>query len=297
MQADPFGIQKIKKAGTPMDRSRFTPRLFFLSAALLSLLGAAIRTAAYLTAFDTQVGYLDAGIWTSLSRCLYFITPAILIAIAIAIPKDALSTAPRHTYRMAAAIPMAVILVAFTVTVFIVCPPAQGSALMFAALLGIPAALYYGFSSVKSTRSSDLVSILGFLPVIWCIAAVADLYFDVFVTMNSPIKTSLHVGLLGFMATNLSELRFRIGRSLPRVALVFFGLGSFTCLTAAVPLLVATGARVLDHRLHLMYAAVLLVAGLYNLYLLFLHTRLPLPAENTGEQASVPESTDQGGTD
>ena len=294
MQADPFGIQKIKKAGTPMDRSRFTPRLFFLSAALLSLLGAAIRTAAYLTAFDTQVGYLDAGIWTSLSRCLYFITPAILIAIAIAIPKDALSTAPRHTYRMAAAIPMAVILVAFTVAVFIVCPPAQGSALMFAALLGIPAALYYGFSSVKSTRSSDLVSILGFLPVIWCIAAVADLYFDVFVTMNSPIKTSLHVGLLGFMATNLSELRFRIGRSLPRVALVFFGLGSFTCLTAAVPLLVATGSRVLGHRLHLVYAAVLLVAGLYSLYLLFLHTRLPLPTE---VQASTPESPDKGGTD
>lgn len=297
MQADPFGIQKFKKAGTPMDRPRFIPRLFFLSAALLSLLGAAIRTAAYLTAFDTQVGYLDAGIWTSLSRCLYFITPVILIAIAAAIPKDTLSTAPCYTYRTAAAIPMALILIAFTVAVFVVCPPASGSTLTFAALLGIPAALYYGFSSVKSTRSSDLVSILGFLPIIWCIAAVADLYFDVFVTMNSPIKTSLQVGFLGFMGANLSELRFRIGRSLPRTALVLFGLGSFTCLTAAVPLLVATGARVLDHPLHLMYAAVLLVAGLYSLYLLFLHTNIPLPAEDAEDQASVPESTDQGGTD
>lgn len=295
MQADLFGIQKFKKAGTPMDRSRFTPRLIFLSAALLSLLGAAIRTAAYLTAFDTQVGYLDPSIWTSLSRCLYFITPVLLIAIATAIPKGTLSTTPCQTYRAAAAIPMALILIAFTVAVFLIYPPAKGSALLFTALLGIPAALYYGASSVKSIRSSDLVSILGFFSIIWCIAAVADLYFDVFVTMNSPIKTSLHVGLLGFMAATLGELRFRIGRPLPRIASVLFGMSGFTCLTAAIPLLVATGARVLDHPLHLMYAAVLLVAGLYSLYLLFLHTCLP--NEKAEAQASVPASTDQGGAD
>ena len=277
-----------------MDRSRFTPRLFFLSAALLSLLGAAIRTIAYLTAFDTQVGYLDPGIWTFLSRCLYFITPAILITVAAAIPKGTLSTASCQAHRAAAAIPMAVMLVAFTVAVFLVCPPAQGSTLLFTALLGIPAALYYGASSVKSIHSSDFVSILGFFSIIWCIAAGADLYFDVFVTMNSPIKTSLHVGLLGFMAATLGELRFRIGRPLPRVASVLFGMSGFTCLTASIPLLAATGARVLDHPLHLMYAAVLLVAGLYSLYLLFLHTCLP--TEHREDQASVPESFDEGGT-
>jgi hypothetical protein len=297
MQADPFGMKKFKKAGTPMDRSRFTPRLFFLSAAVLSLLGAAIRTAAYLTAFDTQVGYLDPGIWTSLSRCLYFIAPVILIAIATAIPKDTLSTAPCQTYRMAAAIPMALTLIAFTVVAFLASPPVRSNIFMFTVLLGVPAALYYGISSVKSTHSSDFVTILGFLPIIWCITAVADLYFDVYVTMNSSIKTSLHMEFLGFMAATLGELRFRIGRPLPRLAAILFGMSSFTCLTASIPLLVATGARVLNHPLHLMYAAVLLVAGLYSLYLLFSHACLSQPADDTEAQASVSESTDQGGTD
>jgi hypothetical protein len=189
---------------------------------------------------------------------------------------------------------MAVVLVAFTVAAFLVYSPAEDSMLLATALLGIPAAFYYVISSASGDRSPDWVSMLGFIPVIWCITAVADLYFDPFVTMNSPIKVSLQMGFLGFMAATLGELRFRIGRSLPRLALVFFSLSGFTCLTAAIPLLVATGAHILDHPLHLMYAAVLLVAGLYSLYLLFLHTRLPLPAE---AQTSIPESPDKGGTD
>ena len=277
-----------------MDRSRLIPRLFFPTAAILTLLGAAVRTASYLIAFDTEVGYLDPGLWTTLTTWLYFIVPVILIALAIATPRNTLSTAPCHKFRGAAAIPMAVVLVAFTAAAFLVYTPAEDSMLLATALLGVPAALYYVTSSASSDRSPDWVTMLGFLPIVWCITAVADLYFDPFVTMNSPIKVSLQLGFLGFMAATLGELRFRIGRSLPRLALVFFGLSGYTCLTAAVPLLVATGARVLDHPLHLMYAAVLLVAGLYSLYLLFLHTRLPLPTE---VQASTPESPDKGGTD
>jgi hypothetical protein len=67
--------KNLKKAGTPMDRSRFIPRLFFPTAAILTLLGAAVRTVSYLTAFDTEVGYLDPGLWTTLTTWLYFIVP------------------------------------------------------------------------------------------------------------------------------------------------------------------------------------------------------------------------------
>lgn len=277
-----------------MDRSRLIPRLFFPIAAILALLGAAVRTVSYLTAFDTEVGYLDPGPWTTLTARLYLIVPIVLIVMAIAIPKNTLSTAPSYSLRMVAAIPMAVVLIAFVVASFLICKPAEDSMLLAIVLLSVPSALYYVLSSVSGDRSADWVTMLGFIPAIWCITAVADLYFDQFVTMNSPIKVSLQTGLLGFTAAVLSELRFRIGRSLPRVALFFFGLSGFTCLTAAIPLLVATGAHVLDHPLHLMYATVLLVAGLYSLYLLFLHTRLPLAAEHPD---SVSELPDKGGAD
>jgi hypothetical protein len=295
MRAATIGFKNLKKAGTPMDRSRFAPRIFFLATAVLTLLGSAVRTVCYLTAFDTNVGYLNPGFLTALSNWLYFVTPAALIAIALIIPKNTLPTTLHQKLRAPSSILMAATLIAFTVTVFILYTPAKGSMLLPAVLLSIPAALYYGISAAKNGRYPDWLSLLGFLPILWCVTAVADLYFDPFVTMNSPIKVSLQVGLLGFMATVLGEIRFRIGRSLPRVAAFFFGISSFTCLTAAVPLLVATGARVLDHPLHMMYAVVLLAAGLYSLDLLFQYTCFI--KENIHVHSPASESLGKGGTD
>ncbi|MBQ4111938.1 MAG: hypothetical protein IJD38_03980 [Clostridia bacterium] len=273
-----------------MDRSRFAPRLCFMAAAVLTLLGAVIRTVCFLTAYDSSTGYLNPGFLTTLSTWLYFITPAVLIAVALMIPKDTLPSTLNQKLRAPSAILVALGLAAFSAVVLIRFAPAKGNILLAPALLGIPAALYYGISATRNGRYPDWLSLLGFIPVFWCITAVADLYFDHFVTMNSPVKVSLQVGLMGFMVAMLGELRFRIGRPLPRVASVFFGISGYTCLTAAIPLLVATGARVLSHPLHLMYAIVLLTAGLYSLYLLFQYTCLPLPVESTEAQASATES-------
>lgn len=270
-----------------MDRSRIAPRLCFPAAAVLTLLGATIRTVCFLTAYDSRTGYLNPGFLTSLSTWLYFITPAVLIAVALLVPKDTLPITLRQRLRAPSAILAALGLVAFSAVVFVHYAPAKGDMLLAPALLGIPAALYYGISAAKNGRYPDWLSFLGFLPVFWCVAAVADLYFDPFVTMNSPIKISLQVGLMGFMAAILGELRFRIGRPLPRVALVFFGMAGYTCLTAAIPLLMATGTRVLNHPLHLMYAIVLLTAGLYSLYLLFQYTCLSFPTESTETPAAT----------
>ena len=107
---------------------------------------------------------------------------------------------------------------------------------------------------------------------------MADTYFDVYVTLNSPIKVSLQVGLLGFMLILLAELRFRVGRPLPRYSLAFLALGAYACLVGSIPLLLATAVGAVSLPRYALYAAVLAVVGLYAFYLLLHYTASPAPA-------------------
>ena len=270
--------QIFQKAGLTMDLNRTVPRLCALTTAALTLIAVILRTVAMLTSFDAEIGYFDPSVSVTLNHALYFVTAVLLIAAACFIPRGAL---PRELNALPARTPLSVlvglVLAAFTVAAFILCAPAaqeltpdpKGRLILAPILLGLPAAVYFLLSANRNGRYSDALGLAGFLPALWCVSGIAELYFDQFVTMNSPVKVSLHLGLLGFLFITLFELRFRIGRSLPRVAVVLFGMGSFTCLNASIPLLIATGAKVLDHRMHMLYAAVLLAAGLYGLCLLF----------------------------
>jgi hypothetical protein len=60
-------------------------------------------------------------------------------------------------------------------------------------------------------------------------------------------------------------------------------MGVFLSLNAAVPVLLATGAHILDNKLHLFYAVVLLCGGLYGLYTLFQYTWFPTEEEDSPE--------------
>ena len=256
-----------------MDRTRSLPRLCFLLTAILTLAAVILRTVAMLSQFDTEVGYFNPSVAVTLNHALYFVTAALLVGMALFIPKNTLPTELCIPVRPLAAIPVGLALAAFTVAALIICvPTATGRMILAPTLLGLPAAVYFFLSANRSGRYSDPLSLAGFLPLVWSVTAIAELYFDRYITMNSPIKVSLHMGLLGFIFIILFELRFRIGRAAPRAALVAFGLGSFACLNGSIPLLVATGARILQKPLHVLYAVVLLTAGLYGLYLLFGHS-------------------------
>lgn len=284
-----------KKAGTTMDRSRALPRLCFITTAALTLISVAVRTLCMLTAFDAEVGYLASGPMTALANALYFVTAAAVVVLAVLIPKNTLPTELCVGLRAPSACLLGLALAAFAAVAVIVCVPTSSSKLLtVTAILALPTSAYYFLSATRGGRYPDWLSFLGYLPVLWCITAVGELYFDVYVTMNSPLKVTLQTGLLGFMLISLQELRFRIGRATPRIAMVCFGMGSFACLTAAVPLLIATGAGVVSHLLHTLYAIVLLAAGLYSLYHMFRYTRPSasvLPDSEAGEEPDTPDET------
>ena len=186
-------------------------------------------------------------------------------------------------------------LAAFTVGVLLVCYQNRTSNfLTYPMILGILSSLYFFISGSKDGTYSDALSALGFIPVVWCVTAAWETYTDQFTAMNSPIKVGLQMGFLGLALILVSELRYRLGKPLPRVAAAFMSMGVFTSLNGAIPVLLGTGAHILDNQLHLFYAIVLLCGGLYGAYTLFQFLWFPAEAEAadvTPEATEIPTDT------
>ena len=282
-----------------MEQHRQISRLFSWIFLALTLLGVILRTVCMLGFFDADVGYFKRGILPLLSDGLYFIAVVTVIVCTARTPKDTLPTELHTPGRIAPALLLGLTLGGFTVCNLLL--PAQlagvsGKATMIANFLALPAAFYFVCSARKNGRYPDWLSLLGFLPVLWCIAAVADTYFDPYVTMNSPVKVAIQLGFLGLMLVLLAELRFRVGKALPRYSVAFLAIGSYACLVGSVPQLCAfaksyfgkASVQPVSPR-YALYAAILLVAGIYGLYLLLRYTAFP-PQDAEEASAIIPET-------
>ena len=267
-----------------MDRIRTMPRLCLILTVVLSLSGAALRSVCMLTQFDAKVGYFNEGPLPTLSNILYFIAVLAATVGAVLIPKNSLSEKLDTRLRLPAAFLWGLSLAAFAIGALLLCVPQRtGNLVLLPTALALPASAYFFISADRSGRYPDWLSLLGFLPVLWCIAAVGETYADQFTAMNSPIKVSLQMGFIGLALILISELRFRLGKPQPRAAVALMSMGVFLSLSAAVPVLLATGAHILDNKLHLFYAVVLLCGGLYGLYTLFQYTWFPTEEEDSPE--------------
>ena len=278
-----------------MESTRSSPRVCMLVTAFITLLGVILRSLCILTAFDTTVGYFDEGLTVTLANLLPFAAVAAAAVTAALIRKDTLPRELNTPCRLPAAYLAGLALVAFTLGVLLTCYAERTNKFVAAPMaLGILASLYFFASARKNGRYSDGLCALGFLPVVWCVSAAWETYSDQFTAMNSPIKISLQMGFLGLALILISELRFRLGKPLPRVAAALMSVGVFFSLTGSVPVLLGTGARVLSNELHLFYAAALLCGGLYGAYTLFhfLWSPAAIPAEEPAEEpAESPADT------
>ena len=271
-----------------MESTRLSPRVCMLVTAVITLLGVILRSLCMLTAFDTTVGYFDAGLTVTLANVLPFVAVAAAATAAALIRKDAMPYELNTPCRLPAACLFGVALAAFSVGVLLTCYAERTNKFVAAPMaLGILASLYFFASARKNGRYSDGLCALGFLPVVWCVAAAWETYSDQFTAMNSPIKISLQMGFLGLALILISELRFRLGKPLPRVAAALMSVGVFFSLTGSVPVLLGTGARILSNELHVFYAAVLLCGGLYGAYILFRYLWSPAETPASPEASAI----------
>ena len=79
------------------------------------------------------------------------------------------------------------------------------------------------------------------------LAATWETYTDPFIAINSPIKVGLQLGFLGLACMTITELRFRLGKPLPRFAAALTSIGVFCTLNGSIPVLVGTGVGTLNN--------------------------------------------------
>lgn len=274
-------------------------KLCLLSAAVLTLLGIVLRTVAMFTCFDTEVGYFNASLLSTLLTVLSFAAVLVPAVLAVVTPKDSLPTAwPEPRRNVAPLFPcVTFILSALWMLLSITSEQSTGTLALVASILALVAGLYY-FLLILGRLPVNALSAVGYAPILWALFAVAETYTDQFTTMNSPIKLILQFGFLSVMLMTTSELRFRLSKAAPRAALCFHCIALFFCLNAAIPTLIALAAGILDRPIHGVYGLALLGAGVYVAFRLVFYATMStseVAAEATETEtytATEPHDTD-----
>ena len=261
----------ISKKGTVafMNPSRRCPSAVLIITALFTLAATVCHTVILLTAFDTAVGhYNDTPLSTVL---LAIIALAVTVAVvgAIATPKNALPTvwSANLIGDAATRVPMILFIFAGAMALAPFVNSEGGSminVLLFAS--GILSAIYFALASSRTKKEiAGTVTALGFAPLVWSMLAVAETYLDNGIAMNSPVKIAVQLGFLSVMLLATAELRFRLGKAAPRLALAFHWLAAFFCIGGGFPVLIASAVGVLTNATYAVYAAAVFAMGVYAL--------------------------------
>lgn len=103
----------------------------------------------------------------------------------------------------------------------------------------ILAVIYYFLLAIPAQRKKEtLVTLLGFGAVASCMLLTIYLYFDMSVLMTAPAKTFLQAGLLSAMIFITGELRYLLGRQIPRLfsvcATLLLATGSISAISIPI---------------------------------------------------------------
>ena len=206
------------------------------------------------------------------------------ILLSIAIPKEEIVSKSPFGSRLMFAFPAALGFGAGGI--FMVIEFAKSQKILF-----LIAALFLLLSAAHSLLSETdrANTFLGFTPPIACALMVGVLYFDTSLEMNAPLKVVTQCALLPLMLYFTTELRYLLGREIPRLylALALGSVAASSLCVFAVPL--ASFAGMLDNTNNCL-AAALVVAGTNVTILLRLKRYLkpiPSPDENDTKETEA----------
>ena len=254
-----------------------------LVCAALALL---LQSLAVLLQYDHGTNYFKGGaILPALAVVAALLSAAVGTASAI-ITK--INTASAEIFPKEGMLPSVILAGGFGVAVVLFAlslkESVSGIALL-AVIFSIIAAFYAIATGVPSLREqANLITVLGFSAPIACILFNGYYYFDTSIEMNSPIKTATQIGLLCAMLYFTAEIRFLMGKPMPRV---FLMLASWTRALGARSAVAIPVAYLTDACNRLDY-----VAGAILTFCVMLTANLRIRALLQSAHAPAPESED-----
>lgn len=251
-------------------------RIAFWSATGATVAAILIRTIALLTAYDSEIGYFSSEAVTVVYRLLVLCAVVGIAICARMIPAEA-----TESLRLpGSANPLAILPMTglFLLAIYAGHVAWNGGAQQahaapatlwwICAVSSLLGAVYF-LHCLLGGGSRTAVGLTGLciLPAMICLIALT--YSDTLVTMNSPVKLAVQFAALGILLGSISELRFRLDKPAPRLAILLFSVAALLCLGGALPCLIARLAGQIPADRpegNGLYLVALPVACLYGLY-------------------------------
>lgn len=217
-------------------------KMCFKVSVIIALLAAVLRSVAYLTSFDADVGYFNGSFFSVAVNYLIILACAFALGGFIFISKEA--DLPKQIDNSGNAVFFASVFAGFIMIAdfaykiytmigedkfayykFIFDPKYKSDDLYFIRataiieILGVAASVLSAvcfFLRSSKKAGGKLCTWLGFFPIVRALVGVAHIYFEMEVQMNHPSKLMIQFALIAIMIYFLSEERFYISEDHPR---------------------------------------------------------------------------------
>lgn len=214
----------------------------FKICSILAVVATVWRSVAFITSFDSDVGYFNGSFLPTVANWLLVLSVAIALSGFYFINKNAvlpktLDASPNSVY-FASIFAGFVLAADFIYKIYVMIGDerfeyyayifkkgfrSDNSYLLRAtaiieivgALSALLAAVWFFLRSSKKTKNG-VVAALGFFPVLRALSGIAVVYFDMTVQMNHPSKLLLQIALIAIMFYFLCEIRFFVSEKHPR---------------------------------------------------------------------------------
>lgn len=272
------------------------PSALRLAFAISSVLAAILQAIAVLTAYDTSANYFEQSAILPILAVCFAIIGAICGTVAARMTDTATLNSSPFSKRNA--FPYAALGFLLTAILLVLYGSAERMNLTpLTSIFLILAALYSILSELSDFREkhTTLLTFLGFAAVIGCILLTAYFYFDVSVEMNAPLKVTTQIGLITAMVGYTGEIRYLLGKPMPRVYLM---LASWTVAVGSLAALSVPIASLTQKLPRADYAAgAVLVLCLVLTQLMRIRTLLTKTAHNAQDTPAADESEETNGKD
>ncbi|MBE6662172.1 MAG: hypothetical protein E7606_02685 [Ruminococcaceae bacterium] len=209
-------------------------RLYIFSTTILAVLLSVLHAVALCTAYDGSVGYFDGTPLVVTMQILYALVAVWCLVIPFLTAKESTSAAP-PTFPMIFTGYFSGILFLFSGILLLRSALASPSTPMLVYLLAIFTLLAAPFFLTVGKKAH---AALGFLALGFLFCLLFYVYFDMYVTINSPLKVALQLSILSALLFVLCEIRRGIGKPMPRITASARHLCVLFCLPTSVAHLV-----------------------------------------------------------
>ena len=253
-------------------------KLLFYSTVALSALIVILRTVSLLTVFEADIGYYKTGaVIPYIQKALALCSVIFVIIFTAGIKKQ---VAPQDTPAQTHVSTFATFLCgtiqissAFLILLF---QRGTVAPITVAVILGFAfAAVYFFYIALcPPEKRSPLCVIPAMLAVIGLVAIIVKVNLDMTVTLNNPNKTLIAIALSSIALYVVQELRFAVGKPMPRLYLASASISLILCSALSIPGIIGYYSNVLSGGDFLIYYMVTFGYCVYIFVRLYTYAKL-----------------------